>query len=59
MRSVGFEALTESQLVRMRIHRVDAQFVRDARADGYLMTTPGDAVDLATRGPRYTRARKQ
>jgi hypothetical protein len=38
---------------------VDAQFVRDARADGYAMATPGDAVDLAIRGPRYTRARRK
>ena len=59
MRDVGFASVTEDQLVRMRIHKVDAQFVRDARADGYAMATPGDAVDLAIRGPRYTRARKR
>ena len=59
MRDVGFASLTEEQLVRMRIHKVDAQFIKDARADGYAMTTPSDAVDLAIRGPRYTRARKQ
>lgn len=59
MRDVGFTAVTEDQLIRMRIHRVDAQFVKDARADGYAMTTPGDAVDLAIRGPRYTRARRK
>ena len=59
MREVGFADVTEDQLVRMRIHRVDAQFVRDARADGYAMATPGDAVDLAIRGPRYTRARRK
>ena len=59
MRDVGFATVTEEQLVRMRIHKVDAQFVKDARADGYAMTTPSDAVDLAIRGPRYTRARKQ
>ena len=59
MREVGFADVTEDQLVRMRIHRVDAQFVSDARADGYAMTTPGDAVDLAIRGPRYTRARRK
>jgi hypothetical protein len=59
MREVGFEAVTEDQLIKMRIHRVDAQFVKDARADGYAMTTPADAVDLAIRGPRYTRARRR
>ena len=59
MRDVGFKDVTEDQLVRMRIHRVDAQFVKDARADGYAMATPGDAVDLAIRGPRYTRARRK
>jgi hypothetical protein len=59
MRDVGFAAVTEDQLVRLRIHRVDAQFVKDARADGYAMTTPGDAIDLAIRGPRYTRARRK
>jgi hypothetical protein len=59
MREVGFATVTEDQLVRMRIHKVDAQFVKDARADGYAMTTPGDAVDLAIRGPRYTKARRK
>ena len=59
MREVGFASLSEEQLVRMRIHKVDAQFIKDARADGYAMTTPSDAMDLAIRGPRYTRARKQ
>lgn len=58
MRGVGFDALTEDQLVRLRIHKVDAQFVRDARADGYVMT-PGDAIDLAIRGPRFSKARKK
>jgi hypothetical protein len=59
MRDVGFAALDEEQLVRLRIHKVDAQFVRDARADGFAMSNPAEAVDLAIRGPRYTRARKQ
>ena len=34
MKDVGFVTVSEDQLVRMRIHKVDAQFVRDARADG-------------------------
>ena len=59
MRDVGFAAVTDDQLVRMRIHKVDARFVKDARADGYAMATPGDAIDLAIRGPRYSRARRQ
>ena len=59
MRDVGFATVSEDQLVRMRIHKVDAQFVKDARADGYAMSEPGDAVDLAIRGPRYTRARRK
>jgi len=59
MRGVGFATVTEDQLLRMRIHKVDAQFVKDARADGYAMATPGDALDLAIRGPRYTRARRK
>ena len=44
--------VSEDQLVRMRIHKVDARFVRDARADGLTIQTPGDAVDLAIHGPR-------
>ena len=59
MRDVGFATVDEDQLVRMRIHKVDAQFVKDARADGYAMSTPADAVDLAIRGPRYTKARRK
>lgn len=59
MRDAGFTAVTEDQLVRMRIHRVDAQFVRDARADGYAMSSSGEALDLAIRGPRFTRARRK
>jgi hypothetical protein len=59
MRAAGFADVTEDQLMKMRIHRVDAQFVKDARADGYAMTSPGDAIDLAIRGPRYTRARRK
>jgi len=59
MREVGFATVSEDQLVRMRIHKVDAQFVKDARADGYAMSEPGDAVDLAIRGPRYTKARRK
>jgi hypothetical protein len=57
MRDVGFASVTEDQLVRMRIHKVDAQFVRDARADGYALTTPSDAIDFAIRGPRFARRR--
>jgi hypothetical protein len=45
--------LSEDQLVRFRIHKIDAQFIRDARADGFAMQTPGDAVDLAIHGPRW------
>ena len=45
--------------MRMRIHRVDARFVRDARADGFAMTTPGEAVDLAIHGPRFSRVRRR
>ena len=42
----------------MRIHKVDAQFVRDARADGLTVQTPGDAVDLAIHGPALARAER-
>ena len=40
MKDVGFVTVSEDQLVRMRIHKVDAQFVRDARADGLTVQTP-------------------
>jgi hypothetical protein len=36
----------------MRIHKVDAQFVRHAREDGLTVQTPGEAIDLAIHGPR-------
>jgi hypothetical protein len=42
----------------MRIHKVSAQLVRDARADGYSLTTPSDAIDFAIRGPRIARVRR-
>jgi len=45
--------VNEDQLVKMRIHKVDAQFVRDARADGFALQFPSDAVDLAIHGPRW------
>ena len=57
MRDVGFTTVSEDQLVRMRIHKVDAQFVRHARDDGLTVQTPGDAVDLAIHGPRWRRKR--
>ena len=41
----------------MKIHKVDAQFIRDARADGLAVQTPGDAVDLAIHGPRFRKRR--
>jgi hypothetical protein len=55
MKDVGFVTISEDQLVRLRIHNVDAQFIRDARADGLAVQTPGDAVDLAIHGPRWKR----
>ena len=51
MREVGFTSLSEDQLVKMRIHKVDALFIRHAREDGFSIQTPGDAVDLAIHGP--------
>jgi hypothetical protein len=30
---VGFTAVSEEQLVRMRIHKVDAMFIKHARED--------------------------
>jgi hypothetical protein len=32
---VGYKAATIDQLVRMRIHEVDAEFIRQLQADGY------------------------
>jgi len=43
--------------VKLRIHNVDAQFVRDGRADGYTLQSTNDAVDLAIHGPRMRRRR--
>jgi len=57
MKDVGFSALSEEQLLRMRIHKVDALFIRHAREDGLTVQTPGEAVDLATRGPRFRKRR--
>ncbi len=55
MKDVGFVSVSEDQLVRMRIFKVDAQFVRDARADSLTIQNPRDAVDLAIHGARWRR----
>ena len=55
MRAVGFSSVDEQELVKMRIHNVSADFVRQARADGLQITTPDDAVDLAIDGRRWRR----
>jgi hypothetical protein len=43
--------------VKMRIHRVDAQLVKDLIADGYTNLSPSEAIDLAIHGPRRARRR--
>ena len=50
MREVGFVTVSEDQLVRMKIHKVDAQFVRDARADGLSVQTPWTSRSTAPVG---------
>jgi hypothetical protein len=57
--AAGFKAATIDQLIRMRIHRVDGQFIRHLQADGYQNLTASDVIDLAVRGPRYSRVRRQ
>ena len=42
----------------MRIHRVDAQFIKDLQADGYQNLTVSDVLDIAIRGPRFARVRR-
>ena len=55
---VGFKTISIENLVKMRIHRVDAQFIKDLQADGYKNLTAGDVIDLAIRGPRFSRVRR-
>jgi hypothetical protein len=55
MRGVGFTSADERDLVKMRIHNVSAEFVRQARADGLHIVSPDDAVDLAIHGRRWRR----
>ena len=55
---VGFRSVSIDQLVRMRIHKVDAQFIKDLQADGYRNLTASDVIDLAIRGPRYSRVKR-
>jgi hypothetical protein len=43
----------------MRIHRVDGQFIEDLQADGYQNLTVSDVIDIAIRGPRFARVRRQ
>jgi hypothetical protein len=43
--------------VRMRIHRVDGEFIRQLHADGYKNLSVADIVNLAIRGPRFARVR--
>ena len=57
--AVGYHTATIDQLVRMRIHRVDAQFIKDLQADGYQNLTVSDVLDIAIRGPRFSRVRRQ
>ena len=51
----GFGGLGVDELVKFRIHKVDALFIRHARENGYTVQTPADAVDLAIHGPRRRR----
>jgi hypothetical protein len=46
------------QLTKMRIHRVDAEFIRQLHADGYRNLTVSDILDLAIRGPRLARVKR-
>jgi hypothetical protein len=57
MREVGYATASADDFVRMRIHRVDAQFVRHGREDGFALLTPAEAVRLSIRGPRGMRPR--
>jgi hypothetical protein len=57
--AVGLKTASVDQLIRMRIHRVDGQFVKDLQADGYQNLTPSEVIDLATRGPRFSRVRRR
>ena len=45
----------EDQLVRFRIHGVDAEFIRDVKAAGYPNMTPEDLVDMRLHGRRWLR----
>ena len=39
--------------MKFRIHRVTPAYIREMRADGYALQSPGDAVDIAIHGPRW------
>jgi hypothetical protein len=51
----GFKTISIEHLVKMRIHKVDAQFIKDLQADGYRNLSASDVIDLAIRGPRFSR----
>ena len=53
--ALGFTTADEDDLVKMRIHNVSAEFVREARADGLRIDIADDAVDLAIHGRRWRR----
>ena len=57
--AAGFATVSVDQLVRLRIHRVDGQFIADLKADGYQNLSVADVLDLAVRGPRFSRVRRQ
>jgi hypothetical protein len=42
----------------MRIHRVDAGFIKEVRADGYTDLTPRELIDFSIHGRRWM-ARKR
>jgi hypothetical protein len=55
---VGFKTISIENLVKMRIHKVDAQFIKDLQADGYRNLSASDVIDLAIRGPRFSKVRR-
>jgi len=53
MKDVGYGDVKVDRLVEFRIHGVDADFVRAAKAHGFNNLSAEDLVDLSIHGRRW------
>ncbi|MGH9330831.1 MAG: hypothetical protein ACRD09_10335, partial [Vicinamibacterales bacterium] len=59
LKEVGYKDIPVDTLVQMRIHRVDAQFIKDVRADGFKDMTPRELIDFKIHAGRWMAKKKR